>query len=73
MAIARQAMKDAKIRKKVVELMGKVLSKELTCLSSKKVNFSCQKLKSNSVESIEQLEWNGLVQELGAEAPVMLF
>lgn len=39
MAIARQAMKDARIRKKVVELMGKVLSKELTLLSYISKNF----------------------------------
>ena len=38
-SIARQAMKDKRIRKKVVELTGKLLSKELTRLSSKKVNF----------------------------------
>ena len=69
MAIARQAMKDARIRKKVVQLMGKVLSKELTQLSSRKANSS---LRHSSVESIEELDWNGLVQELGAEAPVML-
>ena len=68
-AIARQAMKDAKIKKKVVELMGKVLSKELTHLSSRKVNSS---LRDSSAESIEELNWNGLVQELGTEAPVML-
>lgn len=69
MAIARQAMKDVKIRKKIVELMGKVMSKELTHLSSRKVNSS---LRNCSVESIEELNWNGLVQELGTEAPVML-
>ena len=68
-AIARQAMKDARIRKKIVQLMGKVVSKELTRLSSRNVNSS---LRHSSVECIEELDWNALVQELEAEAPVML-
>ena len=35
-SIARQAMKDDKIQKKVVELMGKLLSKELSHVTSLK-------------------------------------
>ena len=49
--------------------MGKVVSKELTRLSSRNVNSS---LRHSSVECIEESDWNALVQELEAEAPVML-
>ena len=68
-SIARQAMKDKRIRKKVVELTGKLLSKELTRLSSKKVN---SRLRDCSVGTLEELTWDGLLQEVGTEAPVML-
>ena len=61
-------MKDKRIRKKVVELTGK-LSKELTRLSSKKVN---SRLRDCSVGTLEELTWDSLLQEVGTEAPVML-
>lgn len=52
----------------MVELVGKLLLKELTCLSSKNVN-SC--LRNCSVSTLEELTRDGLLQEVGKEAPVM--
>ena len=68
-SIARHTMKDSRIRKKVVELMGKLLSKELAHLSSKKVNSH---FRDASVSSLEELTRETRLQEIGTEAPVML-
>lgn len=62
-------MKDSRIRKKVVEHMEKLLSKELARLSSKKVNSQFHDV---SVSALEELTWESLLQEIGTEAPVML-
>lgn len=68
-SIARQAMKDTRIRKIVVERMGKFLSKELTHLSSIKVDSM---LRDCSPTTLENLSWQSLLKELEAEAPVTL-
>ena len=68
-SIARHVMKDSRIRKKIVEHMGKLLSKELARLSSKKVNSHFRDV---SVSGLEEFTWESLLQEIGTEAPVML-
>ena len=68
-AIARHVMKDSRVRKKIVEHMGKLLSKELARLSSKKVNSHFRDV---SVSALEEFTWESLLQEIGTEAPVML-
>ena len=53
-SIARQAMKDSRIRKKVVERMGKLMSQELTNLASLKSNSM---LRNRSCQALEQFSW----------------
>ena len=65
-SIARQAMKDVKIRKKVIEIMGKELSKELKHVSSLKVNSL---LRDRTAQAVESFSWSQLNQELNKEAP----
>jgi hypothetical protein len=57
-------MKDSRIRKKVVELMGKLLSKELAHISSKKVNSHFRDV---SVSALEEL-----INQGGLASRVML-
>lgn len=64
--IARQAMKDVKIRRKVIEIMGKELSKELKHVSSLKVNSL---LRDRTHQAVESFSWSQLNQELKKEAP----
>ena len=68
-SIARQVVKDNWIRKKVVERMGKLLSKELTNLASLKTNSL---LRNRSCEALEQFSWQNLLAELEKEAPITL-
>ena len=66
-SIARQAMKDDKIQKKVVELMGKLLSKELSHVTSLKAkSLLCKR----SAEVLEAFSWDTLNQELEKKAQI---
>ena len=68
-SIARQAMKDSRIRKKVVERMGKLMSQELTNLASLKSNSM---LRNCSCQALEQFSWKELLVELEKETPITL-
>lgn len=68
-SIARQAMKDSRIRKKVVERMGKLMSQELTNLASLKSNSM---LRNRSCQALEQFSWKELLVELEKETPITL-
>ena len=48
--IERQVVKDSRIRKKVIECMGKLMSQELTNLASLKTNSM---LRNRSCEALE--------------------
>ena len=68
-SIARQVVKDSRIRKKVVECIGKLMSKELTNLASLKTNSM---LRNHSCEALEQFSWRDLLVELEKETPITL-
>lgn len=65
-SIARQVVKDSRIRKMVVERMGKFLSQELTNIASLKTNSV---LRNRSCEALEQFSWKSLLLEFEREAP----
>ena len=62
-------MKYSRIRKKVVELIVKLLSKELANLSSKKVNSH---FRDASVSTLDESTRESILSEIGTEAPVIL-
>ena len=68
-SIAFQAMQDVRIRKKVVERMGKLMSNEMTSLTSLKVGCV---LRNCSGDTLKEFVWKDLLQELEKEAPVSL-
>ena len=68
-SIARQAMKDSGIRRKVVERMGRLLSKELTHLASQKAGSM---LRDRSCQALEHFSWQDLLKQLEKETPVTL-
>ena len=68
-SIAHQAMKDTRIRKRVIERMGKLMSKELTQLASLKANSM---LRDQSCNTLAGFSWHSLLQELEKETPVTL-
>ena len=68
-SIAHQAIKDTRIRKRVIERMGKLLSTELNRLSSVKVGSM---LRDHSCGIVEGFSWHSLLQELEKEVPVTL-
>ena len=68
-SIARQAMKDNGIRKKVIERMGRLMSKELTHLASLKAGSM---LRDRSCQALERFSWQDLLNELEKETPATL-
>lgn len=68
-AIARQAIKDVKIRNKVIELIGKLLAKELTITCSVDANSS---LRNRNPDVLEKFRWSDLLTELKETAPTMV-
>ena len=67
-SIARQVVKDNRIRKKVVERMGKLLSQELTNLASLKTNSV---LRNRSCEALEQFSWQNLRKKHPLPSPCL--
>lgn len=67
-SIARQAMRDPKIKKMVLNILEKDVQKELTKMSSKSTN-SC--LRQRHLEALDSFSWDSLLSELQLNAPTL--
>ena len=65
--IERQVVKDSRIRKKVIECMGKLMSQELTNLASLKTNSM---LRNRSCEALEHFSWKDFLVALKKKHPL---
>ena len=68
-AIARQVMKDDRIRTRVVELIGTHLGKEMKKLCTKEVTSVLRKADSDSVQ---QFTIQSIIEEMKTHAPSVL-
>ena len=68
-SIARQVMKDKRIRLKIVEIMGTDAGKEMKKLCSKKVNSI---LRKRDFSSIQSFDIQAMIKEMEEYAPSVL-
>ena len=68
-SIARQVMKDKRIRLKIVEIMGTDAGKEMKKLCSKKVNSI---LRKRDFSSIQSFDIQAVIKEMEEYAPSVL-
>ena len=68
LSIARQSVKDKKIRRKILEYIGTDIQKELTAMCNIK---DSSMFRVQSKEDLEQFSWEGVVRELESRAPTL--
>lgn len=68
-SIAREAMKDERIRSKSVEILSKSLAKEMKRLCSKKVMSA---LRKRDLSSLQEFDVNSIIKEMEQYAPSVL-
>ena len=67
-SVANEAMKDPDIKKYIVKLVGKEVSKEVRCMASDSADSI---LKSMDADQLKCFTWDTLLNEIGRFAPVL--
>ncbi len=68
-SIARQVMKDRKMKTHIVDILAKRVQKEMAVMCSKKTSST---LRSAKPEALENFSWDTLVAEVETHAPTLL-